>query len=166
MRTAALALLIFATPGRGEDPTTWISQVLAQDSPATRAEKLEALRLCGTSYRESESGLITSLLFRAASVLFEGNAEIRTAAVKALESVLAHSSNTMYARRLARLADETVEPNPSVRIAVLSALAAMDNSLAHARVFESMKTTSEPEASVREAARQVFAKNPRLAASM
>lgn len=166
MRHAVLALLLLAIPGRGQEAIAWVSQVLAPDSEATVAEKRKALQHCEGAYRESDSGLVTSLLFRAASVLFEGSAEVRVAAVKALEAVLSHSSNTMYARRLARLADASVEPEPAVRIAVLSALAAMDNSLAHARVFESMKTTAEPEVAVRDAARQVFAKNPRLAASM
>lgn len=161
-----LALLLLATPGEGPEELAWVARVLAPDSPATPPQKLEALKLCEQAYAETESGLVTSLLFRAASTAYEGNPELRRAAVNALGAVLAKSRNTMYARRLARLADFQVEPDASVRIAVLRALPRLDNSIAHARVFDALKPTVEPDAQVREAGRQVVADNPGIAASL
>ena len=161
-----LALLLLTTAGEDPEQLAWVAQVLAPESPATTAQKFQALKLCEETYAETESGLVTSLLFRAASTTYEGSPELRRAAVNALGAVLATSRNTMYARRLARLADAQVEPEAIVRIAVLRALPRMDNSIAHARVFDSLKPTLEPDPQVREAARQIIAGNPNLAASL
>lgn len=162
----ALALLLLALPVDDSEQLTWVAQVLAHESTATHAQKIRALKICEEAYAEVESGLVTSLLFRAASTACESNPALRCAAAKALGAVLAKSRNTMYARRLARLADIQIEPEPSVRIAVLRALPRMDNSIAHARVFDSLKPTVEPDPQVRESARQIIAANPNLASSL
>ncbi|BDU71993.1 hypothetical protein [Mesoterricola silvestris] len=132
-----------------------LSAILGSGSPAGPAIRVQAIReiaAMGTT-----SGLASGMIFDRANFRFEPSAEVREAAALALRHVC-DLRNRMFALRIRRVADATLEPEPKVRIAALRSLAAFPCADAAATVLEACDAGKEPDESVREAARELVRK--------
>ncbi len=80
LRTVLLSFAITANPVFAQDGLAELAEILAPGSGVSLAKKLQAIETCGSVYAESEGGLVTSLLFRCASLSFEPRPAVRCAA--------------------------------------------------------------------------------------
>lgn len=132
-----------------------LASVLNDASGSSSADRIQAIReIASLGVR---SGLAAGLLFDRASALREPDPDVREAAALALREAC-ELRNRAQALRVVRLARAAFEPEPRVRKGALRTLAAFQVSEAASAVLDATSEAKEPDASVRDYARELVAK--------
>ncbi len=150
---AATAAWAAAPPARTvNERLVELSAVLGSGSTSSDADRIRAIEeIAGMG---TTSGLASGLILDRASFLLEESPAVREAAALAVKNVC-DLRNRAFALRLRRVADATREPDARVRIAALRSLAAFQCADAAASVLEATGEAREPDATVREAAKEL-----------
>ena len=138
-----------------------LTGILGNGSHFDSQDKIRAIRELGEAHLIS--AVASGMLFNRANIQFEDDPEVREVAALNLRYVC-ETRNRMAALRLARLTRIDNEPEPAVRIGALRSLATFQTAEAAASVYDACNPLKEPDAKVREVARDLIQKG--LASSL